>query len=193
MQQRTFLCIAERDMHKMPYLCSMNYGKIIVIDDNPAILTAVRICLTGVFEKILTLSSPEGVLIQLEKEHTDVILMDMNFTLGVNTGQEGLTWLSAIHRRFPDIPIVLITAYGDVKLAVRALKSGASDFVTKPWDNDELIRILKDAIDKSRHMKTLEQVEAEHMRRAMEISEGNLSKAADLLGISRQTLYRKMK
>lgn len=171
----------------------MNYGKLIVIDDNTSILTAVKICLTGQFEKIVTLSNPDGVIAMLEKERADAILMDMNFTQGVSTGQEGMMWLTAIHRRFPDIPIVLITAYSDVKLAVRALKNGASDFVTKPWDNDELIRILKDAVDKSRQIITLEQMETEHLRRAMEISDGNMSKAADLLGISRQTLYRKIK
>lgn len=171
----------------------MNYGKLIVIDDNTSILTAVKICLTGQFEKIVTLSNPDGVIAMLEKERADAILMDMNFTQGVSSGQEGMMWLTAIHRRFPDIPIVLITAYSDVKLAVRALKNGASDFVTKPWDNDELIRILKDAVDKSRQIITLEQMETEHLRRAMEISDGNMSKAADLLGISRQTLYRKIK
>lgn len=193
MPQYTFPCVGRRDMGRNVYLCSMDYGKLIVIDDNPAILTAVKICMAGVFERIVTMSKPDGILVQLEKERADAILMDMNFTLGVNTGQEGLMWLTAIHRRFPDIPIVLITAYGDVKLAVRALKNGASDFVTKPWDNDDLIRILKDAVDKSRRVMTLEQVEAEHLRRAMEVSDGNLSKAADLLGISRQTLYRKIR
>lgn len=180
-------------MCEIHYLCAMKYGKIIVIDDNPAILTAVKICLTGVFEKIVTMSNPEGILLQLEKEKVDALLMDMNFSIGVNTGQEGMMWLSTIHRRFPDIPIVLITAYADVKLAVRALKNGASDFITKPWDNDELIRVLKDAVDRSHEVVTLEQMEAEHLRKAMEIADGNMSKAADLLGISRQTLYRKMK
>lgn len=171
----------------------MKYGTIIIIDDNAAILTALRICLAGVFEKVVTLNNPDTIVSLLEKERADALLMDMNFTQGVSSGQEGMMWLTAIHRRFPDVPIVLITAYADIKLAVRALKNGASDFVTKPWDNDELIRILKDAVDKSRKMVTLEQLEADHMRKAMDISEGNMSKAADLLGISRQTLYRKMK
>ena len=102
-------------------------------------------------------------------------------------------WLSAIQRRFPNVPIVLITAYADVKLAVRALKNGAADFVTKPWDNDELIRVLKDAIDTSRQVVPLEQLESEQVQRALDVSGGNLKKTADLLGISRQTLYRKMK
>lgn len=180
-------------MREIPYLCAMDYGKILVIDDNPAILTAVKICLTGVFEEIITRNNPEGVVALLEREKIDVLLMDMNFTQGVNSGQEGMMWLSAIQRRFPNVPIVLITAYADVKLAVRALKNGAADFVTKPWDNDELIRVLKDAIDKSRQVVPLEQLESEQVQRALDVSGGNLKKTADLLGISRQTLYRKMK
>ena len=175
------------------YLCSMKYGTILVIDDNPAILTTVKICLSGTFERTVTLTSPEKALATIAQERPSAILLDMNFTLGVNSGQEGMIWLSAIHRKFPDIPIVLITAYADVKLAVRALKSGAADFVTKPWDNDELVRVLKDAIDKAGEVVPLEQLEAAHVRKVLNKCDGNMKRAADLLGISRQTLYNKMK
>ena len=171
----------------------MKYGTLFVIDDNAAILTAVKICLNSVFERIVTLKSPETALVTIEKERPEAILLDMNFSLGVNSGQEGMIWLSAIHRKFPDIPIVLMTAYADVKLAVRGLKSGAADFVTKPWDNDELIRVLKDAIDKAGEVIPLEQLETEHVRKVLNKCDGNMKKAADLLGISRQTLYNKVK
>jgi len=171
----------------------MKYGTILVIDDNPAILTTVKICLSGTFERTVTLTSPEKALATIAQERPSAILLDMNFTLGVNSGQEGMIWLSAIHRKFPDIPIVLITAYADVKLAVRALKSGAADFVTKPWDNDELVRVLKDAIDKAGEVVPLEQLEAAHVRKVLNKCDGNMKRAADLLGISRQTLYNKMK
>ncbi len=170
-----------------------NYGTILVVDDNPAILTAARICLGGVFEKVITLTSPEGILATMNQESVDVVLLDMNFTLGVNSGQDGLLWLRSIHKRHPDVPVVLITAYADIKLAVRGLKDGAADFVTKPWDNEELVRTLKDAIDKSKEIVPLEQVEAEHVRRVVEKCHGNISKAAEILGITRQTLYAKMK
>ena len=116
-----------------------NYGTILVVDDNPAILTAAEICLEGVFERVITLSTPEKILPTLQQEEVDVVLLDMNFTLGVNSGQEGLMWLRTIHRQHEDIPVVLATAYADVKLAVKGLKSGAVDFVTKPWDNYELM------------------------------------------------------
>ena len=174
--------------HKMK-----DYGTILVVDDNPAILTAARICLGGVFGKMITLASPEGILATMNQERVDVVLLDMNFTLGVNSGQDGLLWLRSIHKRHPDVPVVLVTAYADIKLAVRGLKDGAADFVTKPWDNAELVRTLKDAIDKSKEIVPLEEVEAEHVRRVVEKCHGNISKAAEMLGITRQTLYAKIK
>lgn len=170
---------------------NVNYGTLLVVDDNPAILTAVKICLNGVFERILTLSAPDAILTTLQQEHVDEILLDMNFVQGINTGQEGLFWLSAIHRRHPDIPIVLVTAYADVKLAVKGLKNGAADFITKPWDNDELIRTLKDAIDKAGDVLPLDEMEKEHVRKVVNKCHGNMSRAAELLGITRQTLYKK--
>lgn len=181
-------------MTKKQYLCDMNqYNTILVVDDNPAILTAAKICLDGVFEHIITLSAPDNIIATLQQERVDVILLDMNFSLGVNSGQEGMMWLQAIHRRHPDIPIVLITAYADVRLAVRALKAGATDFVSKPWDNDELIRTLKDAVDKSMEVLPLDQLETEHVRMVVDKCHGNMKKAAEMLGITRQTLYAKIK
>lgn len=168
-----------------------NYGTILVVDDNPAILTAVKICLDGVFERIITLSKPDAILPTIQQEHIDVILLDMNFTLGVNSGQEGMIWLTTIHRKHPDIPVVLVTAYADVQLAVRGLKNGAVDFVTKPWDNEDLIRKLKDAIDKTKEVMPLDELEKEHIKKVVDKCHGNMSKAAELLGITRQTLYKK--
>lgn len=176
------------------FAANMNtYGKILVIDDNEAILTALKYCLSGMFEKVLTLTSPETVISLLNQEDVDMILLDMNFTLGVNSGQDGLVWLQAIRKHHPEIPVVLITAYADVQLAVRGLKRGAADFITKPWDNDELVRKLKDVLESSNEVATLDEVEADHIRRALDRCHGNLTKAAEILGITRQTLYNKMK
>ena len=169
------------------------YGTIVVVDDNPAILTALRICLDSTFEQVITLASPDSLPATLQQEKASIVLMDMNFTLGMNTGQEGLTWLRTLRHLHPQLPVVLITAYADVQLAVNGLKYGAADFVTKPWDNDKLIGVLCDAIDSNREVVPLDQMEQEHVQRAVEQCRGNMSKAAEMLGITRQTLYKKLK
>lgn len=171
----------------------MKYGTILVIDDNPAILTALKICLGENFEHILTLPRPDTAPTLLQQEQVDIILLDMNFSLGVNSGQEGLMWLRTFRRLHANIPVVLITAFADIHLAVKGLKSGAADFVTKPWDNDELIRVLKDAIDRNTEVETLESIESKHIQRVVDKCHGNISRAAELLGITRQTLYAKLK
>lgn len=169
------------------------YNTILIVDDNPAILTALKICLAGVFTRIMTLSSTDRLVATMSEEHVDVVLLDMNFSLGVNTGQDGLFWLRTLKKLHPDTPVVLMTAYADVQLAVKGLKNGAADFVTKPWDNDELVRTLRDAVEKSREVVTLDKLEEQHVHRVVEQCHGNMSKAAELLGITRQTLYRKLR
>lgn len=163
-----------------------------VVDDNPAILTALRICLDSTFERVITLASPDSLPATLQQEKASIVLMDMNFTLGMNTGQEGLTWLRTLRHLHPQLPVVLITAYADVQLAVKCLKAGASDFVTKPWDNDELLRTLKDAVDKGQEILSLDELERNHVKRVVDHCHGNISRAAELLGITRQTLYAKL-
>lgn len=170
-----------------------DYGTILVIDDNEAVLTALRYCLAGTFERVITLTKPDTLLTLLQQEEVALVLLDMNFSLGVNTGQDGLFWLQVIRKHHPELPVVLITAYGDVALAVRGLKSGAADFITKPWDNDDLIRKLRDVLDSQTGMVTLDEMEAEHIRRAIDRCHGNMKLAAEQLGITRQTLYNKMK
>ncbi len=169
------------------------YNTILIVDDNPAILTALKICLAGVFTHIVTLSSTDRLVATMSEERVDVVLLDMNFSLGVNTGLDGLFWLRTLKKLHPDTPVVLMTAYADVQLAVKGLKNGAADFVTKPWDNDELVRTLRDAVEKSREVVTLDKLEQQHVHRVVEQCHGNMSKAAELLGITRQTLYRKLR
>lgn len=168
------------------------YGTIAIVDDSPAILTALKICLTGTFKRVVTLSSPESLPTLLQQEKVCAVLMDMNFTLGMNNGQEGLTWLRTLKHLHPQLPVVLITAYADVQLAVKCLKTGADDFVTKPWDNNELLRTLKDAIDKGAEIPSLDELERNHVQRVVDHCHGNISRAAELLGITRQTLYAKL-
>ena len=169
------------------------YGTILIVDDNAAILTAMRYLLDGTFEQILTLDQPNDILKLMAQQNIDIILLDMNFTLGVNNGQEGLFWLRTIRKQHPETPIVLLTAYADVNLAVKGLKSGAADFITKPWDNDELVHKLKDVLDMKNEIVSLDEIEKDHIRRTIDHCHGNLTQAAELLGITRQTLYNKMK
>lgn len=170
------------------------FKTIIIVDDNTAILTALRICLATEYERIVTLSSPDTLVATLAKENdVDMVLLDMNFSLGLNSGQDGLFWLRTIKKLHPNTPVVLMTAYANVQLAVKGLKYGAADFVTKPWDNDQLVRTLREVIEKNREVMPLDKMEQEHVQRAVEQCRGNMSRAAEMLGITRQTLYKKLK
>lgn len=117
-------------------------GTILIVDDNKAILTAVQLLLRTVFEKVITLPSPNQILNTLHHEAVDVVLLDMNFSAGINSGNEGLFWLSEIKKARPDVQVVLFTAYADIDLAVKGIKEGATDFVVKPWDNTKLKETL---------------------------------------------------
>jgi DNA-binding NtrC family response regulator len=169
------------------------YGTILIVDDNTAILTAMRYLLDSTFELILTTTQPDDILKLMAQQPIDLVVLDMNFTLGVNNGNEGLFWLIAIRKQHPETPVVLLTAYADVNLAVKGLKNGASDFITKPWDNDELVHKLKDVLDMKNEIVSLDEMEKEHIRRTIDHCHCNLTQAAELLGITRQTLYNKMK
>jgi DNA-binding NtrC family response regulator len=127
-------------------------GHILIVDDNSSVLNALELFLKYQFEKISTLRNPNLIPGILVKEFPDIILLDMNFTAGVNTGNEGIFWLNNILQGDPDAVVVMITAYGDIELAIRAIKEGATDFVVKPWDNNKLLATLQSAM-KLRHSK----------------------------------------
>lgn len=119
------------------------YGTLLVIDDNPSILTSVNYLLSDCFNKVITLPSPITLPSLLSTEKVDIVLLDMNFSSGPNTGNEGLYWLREIKRIDANIDVVLFTAYADIDLAVRGMKSGATDFLVKPWDNEHLMQLIK--------------------------------------------------
>ena len=120
-------------------------GTIIVVDDNKGVLSAVKLLLKNHFEHIVTLPSPITLPAALREENAQVVLLDMNFSSGLNTGNEGLYWLHEIKKIHPSLPVVLFTAYADIDLAVRGIKEGATDFIVKPWDNARLIETLLSA------------------------------------------------
>jgi DNA-binding NtrC family response regulator len=128
-------------------------GKLLIVDDNTNILSAVKMLTENYFEKVITLDSPKSLISTIQTESPDVILLDMNFHAGINTGNEGIFWLNEVNNKFPKIKVVLFTAYADIDLAVRAIKDGAFDFIVKPWNNDKLIETLQNAYNEGREKK----------------------------------------
>ena len=136
----------------------MGKGKILVVDDNKSILSAVEILLQDDFEDVVTIANPNQLPSLIETGDFDLILLDMNFSAGVNTGNEGLYWLSRIKEIKPDLEVVLFTAYGDVELAVKALKQGAADFILKPWDNEKLKATLRNVFKLQQSKKEIKKL-----------------------------------
>ena len=120
-------------------------GTILIVDDNKGVLAAIDMLLSGTFKKVITISNPNRIPAMLETENIDVVLLDMNFSSGINNGNEGIFWLGEIRKISNDLPVVLFTAYADIELAVKTVKEGATDFVVKPWDNAKLIATLLSA------------------------------------------------
>ncbi len=127
---------------------SLKNAKILVIDDDTDVLTAVRLLLKTEVKLVVTETNPENIRHLLAQESFDLILLDMNFNSNIHTGNEGIFWLKKI-KEFNNSPaVIMITAYGDIDLAVRSLKEGASDFMIKPWHNEKLISTISEAIKK---------------------------------------------
>lgn len=194
----------------------MTDAKILVIDDNTAVLSTLKIVLKSVFKTVVAVSDPQLIPALISAGDVDAVLLDMNFGSDKLDGQDGLFWLDRIMNRSGlDNPpaVVMITAFGDVGLAVTSLKKGALDFIQKPWDNNDLIRKLHEAIakrdalyaEKQRNPagqeeskeeeapSSLDEMEKLTIMRVLESSGRNLTTTAEKLGISRQTLYNKMK
>lgn len=138
----------------------MKKGTILIVDDNKNVRQALHILLERYFEAVQSLPSPEQLHAQLREAPPDAVLLDMNFSAGVNNGNEGLYWLSEIQKQDADLPVVLFTAYADIDLAVKALKQGASDFVVKPWDNAKLVATLQAACSLRASRREVSQLQA---------------------------------
>ena len=119
---------------------------LLIVDDDPDVLTAARLLLRQHFGRVLTSDDPERIDELMSSESIDVFLLDMNFAIGRNTGSEGLHWLRHILSADPDAVVILMTAFGDLNTAVKAMREGATDFVLKPWQNDKLVATLNVAV-----------------------------------------------
>lgn len=178
---------------------------IVIADDNRSVLTAVSLLLRPFFKNVVTLTSPVHLLATVKAECPDCVLLDMNFRSTVNNGNEGLYWLGRLRESSSEVPVVLFTAYADIRLAVQGIKAGAAEFVVKPWDNNELLdtllRVSQPRTDAPRQPQnpippansSLADMERERIEQAIICERGNMTKAANRLGISRQTLYNKIK
>lgn len=131
----------------------MKHSRILVVDDDPDVLTAVRLLLKQQVSKVITEHNPEQIPSLIARESPDLVLLDMNFKSTINTGNEGLYWLGRVKALKPDLPVVMITAYGAIDLAVRSLKQGAADFVVKPWQNEQLISVITGLLSKNERKK----------------------------------------
>lgn len=131
----------------------MEKGTVLIVDDNKGVLASLELLLETEFSEIKTAANPNQIISILNTSPIDVIILDMNFKAGINNGNEGLYWLKRIREVAPSLPVVMLTAYGDVELAVKALKNEATDFLLKPWDNQTLTRKIKEAFGSKKKNK----------------------------------------
>lgn len=208
----------------------MIQAHILVIDDNPAVLQSLRLVLKSAFSTVGAVSDPALIPAIIREGNVDVVVLDMNFGKGKMDGADGMFWLDRIkhHSQLGNPPsVVLITAFGDVSLAVESMKHGADDFIQKPWDNALLVRKITEAVQKRAEdvlrrkpteaeekqnlgpetnqsleepcrrsmesMSALADIERAHIKEIIAGHNGNIKAAAKALGISRSTLYNKMK
>ncbi len=154
------------------YLKKMKQGKLLIVDDKKSILQVLTMFLQFEFEKVQTISNPNMLSSELESGNYDIVLLDMNFKAGQSTGNEGLYWLREIKKRFPETEVVMFTAFGDIQLAVNALKEGAADFVLKPWENEKLIATLKSAYRLRKSNREITELKGKEQSMKKELNRG---------------------
>lgn len=127
---------------------------ILIVEDNRSVRSALSMLVSTIAEKVTTLPSPVSLLSAMGEEKPECVILDMNFSAGINNGNEGLYWLNRLVKAYPSVPVILITAYADIELAVRGIKEGATDFIVKPWDNRRLIESIEYATKRTSRTTT---------------------------------------
>jgi DNA-binding NtrC family response regulator len=140
------------------------YGRVLVVDDNEDILVAARIFLKQHVAEVHTESDPERIPVLLENRSFDVVLLDMNFTRDITSGEEGFHWLHRIRKIDPSVIVIFITAYADIDMAVRAIKEGATDFIVKPWQNEKLLATVSSALALGRSRREIDNLRSRERR-----------------------------
>lgn len=171
---------------------------ILIVDDDNAVRTSISLAIKIAGYEPWAVSNEEDSLLAVRDERVCLAILDMNLTLST-TGRQGIDLLRKFHILRPDMPIIMITAWGTIPLAVESMTYGACDFITKPWSNADLIAKVKKALAKNEvqkqlHLKTetLNEMQIDAVRDALRRCGGNVSEAARQLGISRQALYRRI-
>ncbi|WP_293679387.1 response regulator [uncultured Phenylobacterium sp.] len=167
----------------------------LIVDDDADVLKAAVMALAGPALVVEALAAPEGL--EARAPACDAVLLDMNFAAGARDGAEGFDGLARLRAADPALSVVLMTTYGGVKLAVEALKQGAVDFVLKPWRNEALAETMRAAAALTAERRAgsqlnLDAIERRAIERALALYEGNVSRAAAVLGLTRPALYRRM-
>jgi DNA-binding NtrC family response regulator len=157
--------------------------RILISDDQADVLEALRLLLKPEGYEIETVPSPEAVLRSLEKREYDALLMDLNYTRDTTSGDEGLELLLKVQELDPLLPVIVMTAWGSVKLAVEAMRRGARDFVTKPWENERLVSIVRTQLDLSKSLKRQQRLEAENMLLRDQVGPSMIAKAPSMLPV----------
>jgi DNA-binding NtrC family response regulator len=161
----------------------MKTGNILIADDNRNVLNALSLFLPAEFNYVKAIQQPGRLMTELALMDYDVVLLDMNFTAGQQTGNEGIFWLREIKVKFPLVEVVMFTAFGDVELAVKALKEGASDFVIKPWDNEKLVATLQASCRISQSNRELTTIKKKEKQLRQELNRaGDVIFQSDALG-----------
>lgn len=171
---------------------------ILIVDDDNAVRLSIGLAMKRAGIDYEAVSNEPDALAAVRREETELVILDMNLTL-TTTGRQGLEMLQKINILRPGLPVILITAWGTIPLTVEAMNLGAVDFVTKPWSNNDLIAKVRKALANRRaeqlaaeHVDTLEDMERQAIVEALRRCDGNLSTAAQQLGITRQALYRRI-
>ncbi len=195
-------------------------GRILVADDQRDVIESVRLLLVGDRMSVIGAASPAEALAAARSHALDAALIDLNYEKGRTTGEQGLELVSALRRQAPALPIVVMTAWSSIDLALEAMRRGARDFIEKPWDESRLLLVLRSQVELGRALRRVTELETEVrelrtatiagpetsqmpamrlldvegmlVRRAMERHQGNVSRAARTLGLSRSALYRRL-
>lgn len=158
----------------------MKQNTIVIVDDDKDILLSAKIVLKKHYKHIICDSNPENIPSLLRKQKVDMVLLDMNFKASISTGNEGLYWLKEIKNQSPSTQIIVMTAYGDIDLAVKAIREGATDFIVKPWNNERLLLTVKNSLETAAVEKKAKRLE----ERQQLLSNDLDKKFADIIGES---------